>query len=232
MAEGSPLPVKTESDSLPSEIPLPPTPYGYEQLEPYISARAMTIHHGKHHARYVAQVNGILAAQQITERSLERILRAAYQDGARALFNNAAQAWNHAFFWESMSSSRWRPGGQLANAITSTFGSFERLGQRFVAEGKRHFGSGWVWLMAHRSELSIITTHDAATPIVDEALTPLLACDVWEHAYYLDYTHDRADWLVVWWERLANWQFAERQYSAALGSGQIWQFPTFTAPVN
>ena len=86
--------------------------------------------------------------------------------------------------------------------------------------------------MAHRSELSIITTHDAATPIVDEALTPLLACDVWEHAYYLDYTHDRADWLVVWWERLANWQFAERQYSAALGSGQIWQFPTFTAPVN
>jgi len=222
----------TDEQSSPVEIGLPPIPYGYEQLEPFVSSRTMEIHHGKHHARYIALLNGMLAAKHITERSLERILRAAYQDGTRALFNNAAQAWNHAFFWESMDSSRWRPSGRLADAITSTFGSFERLGERFISEGKGHFGSGWVWLVAHRGELSVISTHDAGTPIIDEALTPLLACDVWEHAYYLDYTHDRAEWLVVWWERLANWQFAERQYSAALGSGQCWQFPVLTTQVN
>src|SRR5262249_47281096 len=149
--------------------------------------------------------------------------------GSRALFNNAAQAWNHSFFWESMHSEARRPGGLLLQSIVSNFGSFDALGERIIAEGAGHFGSGWVWLVAHADRLSVLPTHDAGTPIIDAEITPLLACDVWEHAYYLDYRQDRATWLTVWWDRLANWHFAERQYQSALGCGEAWRFPLAVA---
>jgi superoxide dismutase, Fe-Mn family len=124
-----------------------------------------------------------------------------------------------------MSGKTSRPGDLLSGAITSEFGSFEELRRRFIAEGTGHFGSGWVWLVARGNALSVLSTHDAGTPIIDDGVTPLLACDVWEHAYYLDYRQDRTKWLTLWWDMLANWRFAETQYEAALGDREPWQFP-------
>lgn len=205
---------------------LPPLPYSATALEPILSAETLDIHHGRHHARYVETLNRLLAEQNLSAGTLEEVIRIAQDSGARGLFNNAAQAWNHAFFWESMTQDASEPGGLLAGAIVSAFGRLEALGERFVAEGVGHFGSGWVWLIARGGDLDVISTHDAATPVLEEGITPLLACDVWEHAYYIDYRQDRANWLTAWWHRLANWQFAERQYGAALRRGSAWRYPT------
>lgn len=204
---------------------LPPLPYSYRALSPLLSEEALTVHHDKHHARYVESLNRLLGEGASPTTSLEEVVRTAHATNARTLFNNAAQAWNHSFFWESMSPQTFRPTGLLAGSITSTFGSFDALGERFIAEGVGHFGSGWVWLVAIDEKLLLLSTHDAGTPIVEAGVTPLLACDIWEHAYYIDYRQDRANWLTLWWERLANWHFAERQYGAALGHGQPWRFP-------
>ncbi|MDE8650657.1 superoxide dismutase [Novosphingobium album (ex Liu et al. 2023)] len=210
---------------------LPPLPYGLKDLEPVLSAETLEIHHGKHHARYVETLNRLLAEQNFTAHTLEEIIRVAQRSGAKGLFNNAAQAWNHSFFWESMAAKPSQPSGPLADAISAAFGSLDGLGQRFAAEGAGHFGSGWVWLIAKHDKLEVISTHDAATPIAEDGVTALLACDVWEHAYYIDYRQDRATWLASWWNKLANWRFAERQYGAALGRGEPWHYPTpTTAP--
>lgn len=212
-------------DKSPPRFPLPPLPYGYGDLEPVISARALEIHHAKHHARYVETMNRVLTETQTVVASVEDAVRIAQRRAQATLFNNAAQTWNHAFFWQSMQRETWQPAGRLAEAIASTFGSVETLGKRFAAEGAGHFGSGWVWLIAQGRELLVLSTHDGITPITNDGVIPLLTCDVWEHAYYLDYQQDRAKWLGTWWDQLANWRFAERQYEAALGQGEIWRFP-------
>jgi Fe-Mn family superoxide dismutase len=204
---------------------LPPLPYGHADLAPVLSQETLEVHHGKHHARYIETLNRLLGEQGSAPAPLEDIVRSAAQAGGGALFNNAAQAWNHSFFWESMAPGKTQPSATLAAAITSAFGSLDALEKRFAAEGAGHFGSGWAWLVARGGELSVISTHDAATPITDAGITPLLACDVWEHAYYIDYRHDRAGWLKAWWDKLANWSFAARQYDAALGQGEAWRFP-------
>ncbi|MBV1692011.1 superoxide dismutase [Novosphingobium sp. G106] len=204
---------------------LPPLPYGEKDLEPILSAETLKIHHGKHHARYVETLNRLLTEQNFSAHSLEDIVRIARGCGAQGVFNNAAQAWNHSFFWESMAPKVSKPSGALAAVVASEFGSLEGFRQRFCAEGAGHFGSGWVWLIAKRDKLEVISTHDAGTPILDEGVTPLLACDVWEHAYYIDYRQDRAGWLTSWSNLLANWHFAEAQYDAALGRGQSWHYP-------
>ena len=204
---------------------LPPLPYGAGDLKPVLSAETLQIHHGKHHARYVETLNRLLSDRPDAPRTLEAVVRAAQANGERGLFNNAAQAWNHAFFWESMRPKTSRPGGLLAGAIASAFGGVEALGQRFIAEGTGHFGSGWVWLVARGDALDVISTHDAGSPLVEEGVTPLLTCDVWEHAYYIDHRQDRAGWLTIWWSMLANWHFADRQYGAALGHGEPWRHP-------
>ena len=204
---------------------LPPLPYGVKALEPVLSAETLEIHHGKHHARYVETLNRLLGEQNFSAQTLEEIVHIAQGSGAKGLFNNAAQAWNHAFFWESMAPQPSQPGEQLNAAILSAFGSLEALGERFIAEGIGHFGSGWVWLIARAGKLDVISTHDAGLPILDDGATPLLACDVWEHAYYIDYRQDRPAWLKQWWDRLANWSFADRQYAASLGQGEGWRYP-------
>jgi Fe-Mn family superoxide dismutase len=224
MASQSPTAAAPQAETALRAFSLPPLPYGYQELEPHLSAQTLEIHYGKHHARYIEVLNRILADQHLVATSLEGIVRGAERNGAKALFNNAAQAWNHSFFWESMCRDSGQPGGSLADAIMSAFGSFEALGKRFIAEGTGHFGSGWVWLVAQGSALSVLSTHDAGIPVAGD-VTPLLACDVWEHAYYLDYRQDRANWLAVWWDKLANWHFAERQYEAALGQRNPWRFP-------
>ena len=207
---------------------LPPLPYAINALKPILSEETLVIHHGKHHARYVETLNRLLADQNFSAPSLEEIIRIAHGSGVPGLFNNAAQAWNHGFFWESMSPTPSRPGGLLADAISSTFGSVETLGTRFIAEGTGHFASGWVWLVAKHNKLDVISTHDAGCPVLDDGVTPLLTCDVWEHAYYIDYRQDRANWLTRWWDKLANWSFGEKQYRAALSQGESWRYPAPT----
>jgi Fe-Mn family superoxide dismutase len=205
---------------------LPPLPYAHEALAPVINAETMHIHHGKHHARYVTVTNELIPG---STDPLEDVIAAALRDGKTKLFNNAAQAWNHAFFWASMAPSATQPGSALQRAIDSTFGSLDKLGEQFIAEGGAHFGSGWVWLLAQEGKLKVVSSHDAGQPWLTEGGVPLLVCDVWEHAYYLDYKNDRAQFLKAWFGRLANWEFATAQLNAASGDGERFRYPRPTA---
>lgn len=200
-------------------IELPELPYPLDALEPVLSARTLMVHHGKHHAKYVEGVNAHAAGAQS---SLEEVLRAAADHPK--LRQNAGQAWNHAFFWNCMTPATTAAGASLAELVRSAFGDLATLGNAFVEAGSAHFGSGWVWLAASSDgTLSIETTHDDGTMALDPR-TPLLVCDLWEHAYYLDHQNDRGGFLKAWWGELANWEFAEIQYQAALGKREPWVY--------
>lgn len=201
-------------------IPLPELPYRYDALEPVLSESAMRLHHHRHHAKYVAVVNDLTAAERHHPSPLEEMIRHAALAGERRLFNNAAQAWNHAFYWRCMTPDHRGPRGQLAQAIDAQFGDLDRLRGAFIAAGSAHFGSGWLWLAAEEDRLSVFSTHDADT-VVTRDLRPLLVCDLWEHAYYLDHLNDRAAFLAAWWDRLVNWTFAEDQFVAE----RAWRHP-------
>jgi Fe-Mn family superoxide dismutase len=201
---------------------LPPLPYALDALEPTMSALTLRTHHDKHHARYVAATNALVAQLKRRPSSLEDVVRAADAADDARLFNNAAQAWNHAFFWSCMTPRQTRPSAVLLEAIAEAFGDLEGLGGRFAAEGGAHFGSGWVWLVADGDSVSIVTTHDGDTPIRRRCV-PLLACDLWEHAYYLDYRNDRSAFLSAWWG-VVDWTFASAQYDAARGVGRAWRY--------
>jgi superoxide dismutase, Fe-Mn family len=214
------------NQELMSMFRLPDLPYGFSALAPTISETTLRTHHGKHHARYVQVTNELVAETRHTPIALEDLVADADHNSARKLFNNAAQAWNHGFFWECMGTERSPLSGALRRKIDEAFGGLSQLKQRFTAEGAAHFGSGWVWLVASEERLSVIATHDAAAPIVAPGLTPLLVCDLWEHAYYLDHKNDRAGFLSAWWDLLVNWDFVDRQYAAALGQGASWRYPS------
>jgi len=202
---------------------LPELPYGYDALQPAMSAETLHLHHDKHHARYFAVTNEILAGKP--SGSLEAVIVKAAKDGDKKLFNNAAQAWNHSFFWNSMTPQKAAPAGALADAITASFGGLEGLKAKFVEEGSAHFGSGWVWLAADKSgALKIVQTHDGENLLTGD-LTPLLVCDLWEHAYYVDYRNDRAAFLKAWFDALPNWTLAASQLDAAKGQGSAWTHP-------
>jgi Fe-Mn family superoxide dismutase len=195
---------------------LPDLPYPADALQPVLSGLLMRTHHDKHHAAYVNTLNTLLDEAGRRPASLEEVVRdAAGKTDQKKLFNNAGQAWNHAFFWECMTPQPTPPQGALAGAIDRTFGGLAGLKTRFVEEGATHFASGWVWLVARGADLSVISTHDAGTPVTEAGVTPILVCDVWEHAYYLDHKQDRKGFLEQWFDRLANWRFAETQYAAA-----------------
>lgn len=205
---------------------LPELPYPSNALEPVLSDVLMKTHHDKHHATYVNNLNKFMADAGKTPASLEDVVRESAADPAqKKVFNNAAQAWNHAFFWESMTPDYAAPTGALAQAIEQAFGSLEALKARFVEEGATHFASGWAWLVAKDGQLSVISTHDAGTPITEQGVTPIITCDVWEHAYYLDYKQDRKGFLEKWFDTVANWKFAEAQFAAAQGSGSPYRYP-------
>jgi Fe-Mn family superoxide dismutase len=204
---------------------LPDLPYAYDALSPVIGETTMRTHHDKHHAKYVETVNQILSETTAQPVSLESVVREAVSGGQTKLINNAGQAWNHAFFWEAMTPEAGAPAGGLAAAIERSFGGLEALSAAFVKDGTGHFGSGWVWLAARSEALSVITTHDGATLLPDRAVTPILVCDLWEHAYYLDHKNDREGFLKQWFAKLANWRFAEAQFAAATGSGEGYRFP-------
>ena len=205
---------------------LPPLPYGYDALQPVISDRTMRFHHDKHHATYIKTLNELLAKADSPGRTLERIILDAAAVGDHKLFNNAAQAWNHQFFWISMTPRKATPGGDLAAAVDAAFGGVAGLKSAFVAEGAGHFGSGWVWLVADRTGgLKVRATHDADDTLSQPDLTPLLVCDLWEHAYYLDHQNDRKGFLEAWFDALPDWDFAAHQYAAARGRGERWRHP-------
>ena len=205
---------------------LPELPYGYDALEPVISARTMHFHHDKHHAAYVKTLNELLEKAGKTPPSLEQAIVDASKGGERKLFNNAAQAWNHSFFWLSMTPNREQPAGGLKAAIESAFGELSDLKTAFVNEGVGHFGSGWVWLVANKSgALKVQSTHDADDMVTQTDLTPLLVCDLWEHAYYLDHQNDRKGFLESWFDTLPHWEFAGYQFAAATGRGEGWRHP-------
>ena len=203
---------------------LPPLPYALDALRPVIGEETMQTHHGKHHARYVRVVNELLG-DAAGARPLEEVIATAHERGDRKLFNNAAQAWNHAFFWESMAPEASTPAAPLKNVIDAAFGSVSALRDVFVAEGAAHFGSGWVWLVASKGKLQVVSTHDAEQPLAQGA-TPLLVCDLWEHAYYLDYKNERDRFLRAWFDRLANWTCAAAQHAAALHGEGGYRYPT------
>ena len=216
-------------------ITLPPLPYPSDALSPVLSATTLRIHHGKHQRNYVETANALSAKAGLPDAPLEDLIRRLAATPNRELFNNLAQAWNHAFFWNCMSPKAGRPMGVLARAIGTAFGSVQGLRTAFIAEGAGQFGSGWVWLGAQDGRLSLFSTHDADTALTRN-LTPLLVCDVWEHAYYLDHQNDRAGFLAQWWDRLANWDFAQRQFDAELSGTGAWAYPreveAYVAPIH
>ena len=204
---------------------LPELPYAYEALAPVVSAETLHVHHDKHHAKYVEVMNGLLEQAGAPPRPLEQVVRDAASGEQRKLYNNAAQTWNHAFFWDSMTPGGGSPGDGLRAAAERAFGGWDALRARFVQEGADHFASGWAWIVARGEALEVLSTHDAGSFDQFEGATPLLVCDVWEHAYYLDHQNDRKRFLEQWFDGLANWTLAERQLLAARGEGDVWRFP-------
>jgi len=212
---------------------LPPLPYADDALSPAISARTLRFHHGKHHAGYVSTLNALLAAAGGPLEQLEAVMARAAGDESVKLYNNAAQAWNHSLFWISMTPDRVSPGGELGEAIAASFAGLEGLRAAFVAEGVAHFGSGWLWLAVNPAGgLIVQTTHDARGLPGRLNLTPLLICDLWEHAYYLDHQNDRKAFLESWFDTLANWPFAAAQFAAARGEGLAWRHPAPSDPAQ
>jgi Fe-Mn family superoxide dismutase len=204
---------------------LPKLPYDYAALEPTISADTLHTHHDKHHKAYVDKTNDLAAKAGLDGRPLEDVVRESQRKGDTKLFNNAAQAWNHAFFWECMTPDSAPPTGDLLSAIDKAFESLDALKAAFIEEGANHFASGWVWLVTGSNGLKVISTHDADDTLIKDGLFPLLVCDLWEHAYYLDYKNDRKAFLAAWFDKVANWAFAERQLAAADGLGDGFRYP-------
>ena len=198
-------------------IELPSLPYAEDALAPHVSAETLKIHHGKHHRGYVDKLNGLLRNAGFADKALEVIIgsyagQSAANKEAVTIFNNAAQAWNHAFYWQSLRPPGGRvPEGALAALIDSTFGGLRGFAEAFKSAATTHFGSGWAWLLANRGALEIVTTANADTPIV-HGLTPLLVIDVWEHAYYLDYHERRANHVAAVVDNLLHWEFAEANF--------------------
>jgi superoxide dismutase, Fe-Mn family len=216
-------------------LTLPKLPYAYDALAPAMSSETLHLHHDKHHATYVEKANELAKKAGHGDMTLEDLICAAREGKDQKLFNNAAQAWNHAFFWESMSPAKSAPDGELGKAIASTFGDLAGLKKAFVEEGVNHFASGWVWLVLDRDTnagnggLEVISTHDADDTFTRDADFPLLVCDVWEHAYYLDCKNDRKAYLTRWFDELANWRFAAKQFEAKKAGNKGYRYPAMAA---
>ena len=181
-----------------------------------MSAKTLDFHHGKHHQAYVTALNNLIKGQPLERRPLEEIIKETHKDSAKsAIFNNAAQVWNHSFFWDSLKPhGGGAPTGDLAAAIERDCGGLAKFKEAFKAAAVGQFGSGWAWLVAQRGELRIIATPNALDPLAT-GQTALLCCDVWEHAYYLDYQNRRPDFVTAFLDHLVNWEFAARNLARA-----------------
>jgi len=187
---------------------LPPLPYAQDALEPHISAETLEYHYGKHHNTYVTNLNKLTEGTDNAGKSLEEIIKTA----SGGLFNNAAQVWNHTFYWNCLSpTGGGAPSGALAAAIDAAFGSFDAFKEKFSTSAATNFGSGWTWLVKGADgKLAIVNTSNAGCPITD-GVTPVLTCDVWEHAYYIDYRNARPKYVEAFWN-LVNWDFAAANF--------------------
>lgn len=195
---------------------LPKLPYIADALRPHISAQTMKLHHGKHHKAYVDKLNQLLDGDTLAGLPLEEVIRQSHGLAARqSIFNNAAQCWNHDFFWKSMRPhGGGDPDGDLKIMIEHDIGDAKAFSAAFVGAAEMHFGSGWIWLVVTDGVIGIVTTHDADLPPV-HGRTALLCCDLWEHAYYLDYQNKRGDFVKAFLGYLANWDFANANLSRA-----------------
>lgn len=188
---------------------LPPLPYAIDALAPHISKETLEFHYGKHHQTYVNNLNNLIPGTEFESSPLEDIVRKS----SGGIFNNAAQVWNHTFYWHSLSPQASAPTGALAAAIDAKWGSLAAFQEAFNKSAAGNFGSGWTWLVKKADgALDIVNTSNAATPLTTGD-TALLTCDVWEHAYYIDYRNARPKYLETFW-KLANWSFAEKNFSA------------------
>jgi Fe-Mn family superoxide dismutase len=190
---------------------LPSLPYAKSALAPHISEETLEFHHGKHHKTYVDNLNNLVPGTEYESKSLEEIIKVS----SGGIFNNAAQVWNHTFYWHCLSpNGGGEPTGELADAINETFGSFENFREEFTKTSVTTFGSGWGWLVkTNEGELELASTIGAGNPMT-EGKTPLLTCDVWEHAYYVDYRNARPAYLKAFWE-LVNWDYVAEQFANA-----------------
>jgi len=185
-------------------IELPPLPYAMDALAPHMSAETLEYHYGKHHKTYVDNLNGLIADTEHADASLEEIIMAAPEGG---LFNNSAQVWNHSFFWNCLSpSGGGAPSGDVAEALSSAFGSVEAFTDEFTEAAKTQFGSGWAWLAHDGSGLKVVKTANADLPM-KHSMQALLTIDVWEHAYYIDHRNARPKYISTFFEHLVNWDF-------------------------
>ena len=191
------------------EHQLPPLPYAKDALAPHISAETLDYHYGKHHAAYVANLNKLIPGTEFEDLSLEDIVKKA----SGGIFNNAAQIWNHTFYWNCLAPGGSEPTGALADALNKAFGSFAQFQEKFTATAVTTFGSGWAWLVKNADgSLAIESTSNAATPLKD-GKTALLTCDVWEHAYYIDYRNARPKFVETFLNNLVNWDFAAKNFA-------------------
>ncbi len=197
-------------------IELPALPYAQDALAPVVSAQTLSFHYGKHHKAYVDNLNKLVAGTDLAEAALEKVIAAvAGKPDKAGVFNNAAQVWNHTFFWNSMKpNGGGAPAGAVAKAIDASFGSAENFRKEFANAAMTQFGSGWAWLVADKGALRVMKTANADTPLT-MGVTPLLTIDVWEHAYYLDYQNRRADFVAAVMDRLLNWDFANANLAVA-----------------
>ncbi|MDD5033666.1 MAG: superoxide dismutase [Methylococcaceae bacterium] len=205
--------------------PYPVLPYAENALEPVISAKTMGFHYGKHHKGYVDKLNSELAkpenAQYAAMTNLETlIVKVAGKKKAVILFNNAAQIWNHSFYWNSLKPGGSQPSAAMQQKITEAFGDYAKFKAALADAATSQFGSGWAWLVLNRGKLAILRTSNADTPLTMKGYTPLLTIDVWEHAYYLDYQNKRAAYVAEVIDKLLNWEFAEANLNKALAGGK------------
>ncbi|MDH3329315.1 MAG: superoxide dismutase [Desulfobulbaceae bacterium] len=193
-------------------ITLPDLPYGTNDLTPHISQNTLNFHYGKHHTAYVANLNKLIEGTDLAGKSLENIIIETANDASRAgIFNNAAQVWNHTFYWQSMKpGGGGLPSGKIAEKIQADFGGYDKFAEQFKNAGLTQFGSGWAWLVLNKDTLEIVKTSNADTPLA-HGMKPLMTVDVWEHAYYLDYQNRRADYLDTFLAKLINWEFVNSQ---------------------
>lgn len=193
------------------EHQLPPLPYAYDALAPHLSKETLEYHHDKHHQTYVTNLNNLIKGTEYENLDLEGIIKKAPAGG---LFNNAAQVWNHTFYWNCLTpNSHGQPTGELAEAINQAFGSFDKFKEEFTKTSVGTFGSGWGWLVKNADgSLALMSTSNAGTPMTD-GKTALLTCDVWEHAYYIDYRNARPKYLEAFWQ-LVNWEFVAKNFAS------------------
>jgi Fe-Mn family superoxide dismutase len=199
-------------------IELPPLPFDYGDLEPFMSSQTLHLHHDKHHLAYVTNYNNLVRGTELDDRSLEDVIRAVAGDASKVgIFNNAAQVWNHTFFWNCLKrGGGGTPTGALLAKIEADFGSFDKFAETLKNAALTQFGSGWAWLVLEDGRLSVTKTANADTPLA-RGQTALFTVDVWEHAYYVDYQNRRGDFVTAVLNNLANWEFVAEQLARATG---------------